>query len=197
MAEGHAAFLADRLALGAVTMGQVRVEPGFSVMHVEDAGRSDLEVFCDPHEALEIARYDEAGTYRPLKSAPNLARGWRLELASLRDVVLALDFLHPAALGTAVWHAAGELRPVSLRQTLERQSGMYAVTRQLRAEQAGGLVEGFCRRGCLRKILWSCGDEGTRPVAQTEQSAILPLLCAEACHLFIAEARKVVKAASP
>lgn len=193
MSGRNLAYLAERLSAGTVTVGQVRVESGFSLTHVEDGGRSDLKVFQDPHEAIGIARYDDSGRYRPLKTAPDLAHGWRLQLGDLDAVLLALDFLYPAEVGTAAWQAAGELRPVSLRETLGRQSGMYAVTRKLSGEQAESLIQGFCRVGCLRRILWRVEGEEVFHAAGPSEPERIPLLCAEACNLFIAEARKVVK----
>ncbi len=38
-----------------------------------------LEIFRNPEDAIEIARYDDDGNYRPLKTAPNLRHGWRME----------------------------------------------------------------------------------------------------------------------
>ena len=35
---------------------------------------------------MAIARFDDSGAYRPLKTAPNLRHGWRLELATLGAV---------------------------------------------------------------------------------------------------------------
>jgi sirohydrochlorin cobaltochelatase len=193
MAGCNRAYLAERISSGGATMGQVRVEAGYSLTHVDDANRSDLQIFSDPHDALAIGRWDDAGRYRPLKTAPNLAHGWRLTLPTLDVVLLALDFLYPAAVGTAAWQAAGELESTSLRKTLGRQSGMYAVTRKLSGAQAAELIHGFCERGCLRKILWSVEGEQSPACREAHPPGTIPLLCAEACNLFVAEARKVVK----
>jgi sirohydrochlorin cobaltochelatase len=195
MAGRNLDYLAGQLAAGGFEMGQIRVEPSFEITHKEDIGRDGLTVFGNPHDAIVIARHDGAGRYRPLKTAPNLARGWRLKLSALDEVLLALDFLYPAELGTAAWQAAGQLRPVGLRETLGRQGGMYAVTRKLSDAQAGELIEKFCHKGCLRQILWPLDGEVVAGCF-VERSGVVPLLCAEACNLFVAEARKVVKAAS-
>jgi len=63
---------------------------GFIVSHCDDGGRDDLQRFQNPEEAAEIARYDDAGNYRPLKTAPNLRHGWRLELVSIVQNYAAL-----------------------------------------------------------------------------------------------------------
>ena len=193
-------FLESFLNRGACLIGQVQILPDFSLRHVEDSGNAGLEVFRNPHDAIEIARHDDAGKYRPLKTAPNLRHGWRLNLANVDEVLLALDFLYPAALGTARAFAQGELQTVSLRDTLARQSGMYAVTKKITDEQAESVVNHTCnhRSGCLRHILWSISFG--RPTALSRQGTEvmdlpneIPLLCAEACNLLVAAGRKIVK----
>lgn len=161
-----------------------------------------LEVFTDPHSAVEIAKYDEGGRYRPLKGAPNLRRGWKLALETVEDVVLALEFLYPAALGNLMAFLAGRLEPVPLRATLARQTGMYAVVRKMTDEQAQGLIGEVCnlQQGCLRRILWSIDEKTVGARTETAEEIQchlsgnnLPILCAEACNFFVAAGRKVVK----
>lgn len=190
----NADFLADALAAGGVTLGQVRIEPGYTLTHVEEAGRVDLKVFTDPHEAVLLARHDDEGRYRPLKTAPNLPHGWRFELSSIEAVLLTLDFFYPAAVGTALAEQAGGLRPVPLRETLGRQTGMYAVTKKITDGQAAGLIRDFCHTGCLRRILWPIADGVPSPAGAAVFPG-MPLWCAEACNLLVAEARKAVKKA--
>ena len=191
----NAEFLSECLATGWVTIGQVRVETGYSLSHVDDAGSGGLKVFTDPHEAIVLARYDDGGRYRPLKTAPDLAHGWRFELSTIEEVLLTLDFLYPAAIGTALAAQSGELQPISLRETLGRHTGMYAVTKKITDQQAQTLVGDFCHTGCLRKILWPIPAEVPSPGNdRLAAPAGIPLLCAEACNLLVAEARKVVKA---
>jgi len=52
----------------------------FVLCHRDDEAHDDLEIFQGPEDAIEIARYDDAGNYRALKTAPNLRHGWRMEL---------------------------------------------------------------------------------------------------------------------
>lgn len=186
-------YLRRWLDAGGGCLGQVLVSPAFSLRHVEDAGKTDLTLHANPHDAMLIARYDDSGNYRPLKTAPTLRHGWRLELVSLDELRLALDFLYPAALGLAAAKAGNKLFPVPLRETLSRQTGMYAVVKKIRTDSAGHLIETFCRGnpGCLRHILWGI-DSNTKPPARQTADA-MPLLCAEACNLFIAAGRRVVK----
>ena len=194
-------FLGGFLSNGPCLIGQIRVTPDCSMSHREDAGQTGLEIFSDPHDAIEIARYDDAEKYRPLKTAPNLRHGWRLDLKGLREAALALDFLYPAALGTALAYARGDLQPVDLRVTLARQTGIYAVVKKITDEQAESAIEVTCnhKEGCLRHILWSISpgrpSSLSRTGAQVESSANeIPLFCAEACNLLVAAGRKIVKA---
>ncbi len=194
-------FLGAKLADGPCRVGQVVVSGDFCIRHEEDADRDDLVRHSDPHEAIVIARYDDAGKYRPLKTAPNLAHGWLLDLGGLSEVTLALNFLYPAALGTAAVQESGRLAAVDLRQTLARQTGMYAVVKKITDAQADEVIGRVCRGrpGCLRGIVWNISPErqlacGLTPVKNRDfaQSEI-PLWCAEACNLLVAEGRTVVK----
>jgi len=196
-----AEYIASLLGEGAFRIGEIHVTPGFSLSHREDAGKGDLEVSTDPWKALEIARYDDGGRYRALKTAANLRHGWRLQLAGSREVLAALDFFYPAAIGMMVAHRAGSLTSTPLRVTLERQSGMYAVVRKLNDEQAVEVVSRLCRGAvpCLRRKIWSLTCDGLPLESATGDSPDrreIPLLCTEACNLFVAAGRRVVKGGS-
>lgn len=188
-------LLAAAVAEGYHKIGQAvfRAEgEGFLICHAEDAGRGDLEIFQNPHDAATIALHDNAGNYRPLKTAPNLKQGWGLRVPSLDDLHLALDLLYPAAL--ANWRALlrGEKIATPLRETVNRQTGMYRVTGLITDEEAQGIVDSLCAPGCLRCIQWPIPSDATPPVVPMREKEI-PLLCIDACSLLIAEARRVVK----
>ena len=157
-------------------------------------------------DAREIAKYDAGGVYRALKGAPNLPRGWVIELATIDDLKRALDYFYPGAIAAWVAYRAGQASPVHFRQTLNRQSGMYRLTRKLTNEQARDLVKEACdsENHCLRTILWGI-EEGERPdflppsksdlkVDQTGQNRLaIPFLCLESCNLLVAKARTALK----
>ncbi|MDQ6809858.1 MAG: hypothetical protein M3Z64_10635, partial [Verrucomicrobiota bacterium] len=138
--------------------GQIRIatcgKGSYLLTHCEDAGRADLVPYDDPGAAEKIARYDDAGKYRPLKTAPNLRHGWRLNLARRAALRLALDLFYPGRLACYDVWKCGDLRTTSLRQTLARQTGMYRVAAKITDEQVDALVGRFCRSdgGCLRTI---------------------------------------------
>ncbi len=199
-------FIGGRLNEGGFRIGQISVRPGISLCHVDDEQGDGLTVFSTPEDALELAKYDNAGAYRPLKTAPNLKPGWELRLGSVEELRLALDYFYPAALGTWLAFERGELEITSLRETLGRQTGMYRVTRLMNDEQADELNRTACdsRAGCLRRVLW--GLEGERGVPLTESAEVvrrgadkseIPILCAEACNLLVAAARPLGKANLP
>jgi hypothetical protein len=118
----------------------------------------------------------------------------------------------------------GQMRTTPLRETLDRQSGMYRIAAKISDAQIDNLVADFCRSngGCLRTILWKRNQRGAiasaklpkekfdpawdqvasvgscRPAGDTRAShgeaVTIPLLCQEACNLLVAACRNVVKA---
>jgi sirohydrochlorin cobaltochelatase len=183
-------FLQQRLDAGEWSIGQVLVRPGISLRHIADAARAGLESFSRPEDARELAKYDDDGNYRPLKTAPNLRHGWQLTLPGAEELRQALDFLYPAALGTWLAFQRGDLAVTPLRTTLARQSGMYRVTQLVTDEQAAGLVQKTCVEGCLRERLWTIDGVAS---FSANPSAHFPVLCAEACNLLVAACRPVAK----
>ena len=200
-------------------IGQLEIvssEKGFVLCHRDDAGRTDLKNY-EIDDVLEIAKFDDARNYRPLKTAPNLRHGWKIFARDLFQVEQVIDAIYPGRI--AVLHAfkSGQLTTTSLRQTLNRQSGMYRVSAKISDEQIDGLVGNFCRSdgGCLRTILWKrdAGDEipssklplekfdpavdqylsVKRPRSATAATESVPLLCQEACNLLVAACRDAVK----
>ena len=188
---------------------------GFAVSHRDEEAADQLKIFRAPEDAIEIAKYDDAGNYRPLKTAPNLRHGWRLELETLEDLRHALDYFYPGRLAMFAAWKSDKLQTTPLRDTLDRQSGMYRVAAKISDSQIGDLVGDFCRSngGCLRTILWKRDANGA--IASTKLPkekfdpeydqarvpkrpgstipATIPLLCQEACNLLVAECRRVVK----
>ncbi len=186
-------------------IGQIfvaRENNGIALCHRDDAGRNDLLDHRETEAALEIARYDDAGNYRPLKTAPTLCHGWRLLVGDLAEARRALEYFYPGR--AAVFRAwrAGTLQTTSLRETLNRQSGMYRVAATIDDAQAAEVIARVCRSegGCLRTILWQ-REIGTLAPTKFDPAfdqsgrgeETRPLLCQEACNLLVAEMRKAVK----
>lgn len=194
----YADYIASLLQKGDFRIGEIHVATDFVLSHWEDVAKDGLSVSTDPWQALEIARYDDAGQYRSLKSAANLRHGWQLRLADASEVLSALDFLYPAAVAMDCASQTGWLIPTPLRATLERQTGMYAVVKKITGDQAAQVISQLCCGSvpCLRRKLWSL--EPNEPPLDLDENELtsfqrLPLLCAEACNLFVAAGRRIVK----
>jgi len=195
----------------------------FVLSHRDNQSLDQLQTYRDAEDAVQIAKYDDAGNYRPLKTAPNLRHGWQLELATMKELIRALDYFYPSRLAVLAGWKSGYLKTTALRETLDRQSGMYRVAAKISDPQIDDLVADFCRSdgGCLRTILWKRDRNGIiastklpkekfdpaydqacsrRPTgdahASHREAAIVPLLCQEACNLLIGECRKLVKGES-
>jgi hypothetical protein len=208
-----------------VYFGQIVItksDAGFTVCHRDDQARDDLPTFRGAEAAVDIAKFDDAGNYRALKTAPNLRRGWRLQLGQWEELTRALDYFYPGRLAVFAAWKRGKLPTTSLRETLDRQSGMYRVAAKISDEQINDVVADFCRSdgGCLRTILWKRDSSGTLAstklpnekydphfdqaraaaapgclgkTSQHPMAAFLPLLCQEPCNLLVAACRRAVK----
>jgi sirohydrochlorin cobaltochelatase len=193
-------------------IGQIAIRKldsgGLALSHCDDEGCDDLQLFRSAEDAIELSKFDDAGNYRPLKTAPNLRHGWRLDLATLGELKRGLDYFYPGRLVVFAAWKNGQLRTTPLRETLDRQSGMYRVAAKISDEQIDNVVGNFCRSdgGCLRTILWKRDCRGTIPstkLAPKEFDPLhdqtghgercIPLLCQEPCNLLVNECRKAVK----
>lgn len=194
------------------SIGQIFIQParggGLALSHRDDQDGTALKIFRNCEDAIEIARYDDAGNYRPLKTAPNLRHGWRLEVADLAELQRALDYFYPGRLAMLVIWKQDRLTTTPLRETLNRQSGMYRVAAKITDEQINSIVGSLCRSdsGCLRTILWKRDASGAVPSTKLPPEKFdpahdqtgrgrdaIPLLCQEACSLLVNECRKAVK----
>jgi len=212
----NAIELALQAALtGCRRIGQIAIrksdDSGFALSHRDDEGRDDMKLFHSAEDGIELSKFDDTGNYRPLKTAPNLRHGWRLELGTLDELRRALDYFYPGRLAMFAEWKENRLTTTTLRETLDRQSGMYRVAAKISDEQINGLVGSFCRSngGCLRTILWKRDERGAIPSTKLppnkfdashdqtgHDESVIPLLCQEACNLLVAEARKIVKIGS-
>lgn len=197
-------------------IGQVLVRDtpdGFMLLHRDDREKDDLREYRQPEDAIEIARWDDDGNYRPLKTAPNLRHGWKLKLAARGTLSETLDYFYPGRLSVFEAWRHDRLVTTPLRETLERQSGMYRVAASISDVQIDELAGSFCRSngGCLRTILWKRDQSGAAPSTKLppekfdpsldqaggqglpSAATTIPLLCQEACNLLVAECRKVVR----
>lgn len=213
MADAIERSLGAAIASGSCCIGQIAItnsnQRSFSLTHRDEKDRDGLQIFKNPNDAIEIAKFDDTGSYRPLKTAPNLRHGWRIELPAPEAVRRALDCFYPGRLAALAAWQAKLLQTTSLRETLERQTGMYRVAARIADSQIDHLVGDFCRSdgGCLRTILWRRDAAGAAPSSllppdkfepahdqMGRNERAIPLLCQEACNLLVAAARRVATA---
>ena len=191
--------------IGQITISRPTDTPStFELRHCDDLHSNPalLETHTNPESARTLSSLDQSGEYRPLKTAPNLRKGWRLLLPSPEALRIALDHFYPAMTALFASQNNRSLTPVPLRDTLNRQTGMYAATKRLTESEAYVLVCTACHdSNCLKKVLWTL--DGTneflglppdqRTFAANEHPNEIPLLCHEACNILVAKAREVVK----
>ena len=203
-------LLASLLADKESRIGQLEIsafEDGFVLCHRDDVGRNDLTLY-QRDGAFEIGKFDDRGNYRPLRTAPNLRHGWKIFVKSDVELSQAVDAIYPGRLAVLRAFESRRLVTTSLRDTLNRQSGMYRVTAKISDQQIDELVGDFCRSngGCLRTILWKRDDKQKVPSSRLPSEKFdpgcdqlgrnekcIPLLCQEPCNLLVAACREKVK----
>jgi hypothetical protein len=169
--------------------GQVlvrRATSGYSLRHVDDAG--DRVVHEDPRSAREIAKLTETGEYRPLKSSPNLRRGWEIRVPDPESLAVAMNYLYPAGIVHWYLREEGRLQVTSYRENAARQSGIYKRIQRLSDKGVQDAARACCEDVvCLKKTLWDV-DEKT-PLAMERGEGEIP--CPEPCSIFVSYARRV------
>lgn len=157
---------------------------------MEDAEvpRESLDLHSDPRAAREIAKLTGSGEYRPLKSAPNLRRGWEINASGAVELSVAMNYLYPA--GVVHWHLhrEGMLEVTNYRQNAARQTGMYKRVQRLSDGGVQNAARACCEDAvCLKKTLWDV-DEDT-PLEMDRGRGYIP--CPEPCSIFVSFARRV------
>ena len=118
---------------------------GYLLYHWADRNSlPEAEVYHSTDDARQIAKFDSSGAYRPLKGAPNLPRGWLIELTSIDALQRALDYFYPGAIGSWLayqrWdgssrllkkNAESAIRNVSSDTPTHRRSGARSCERSL------------------------------------------------------------------
>ena len=167
----------------------------FTACHRDDEGSdTGLEPLASVRELREMAKSDAAGEYRPLKTAPGLKSGWITTTECGREFLQRLDAIYPGLFATWVAYERGSLSPVTLRDTLGRQTGMYRFAGSITDEMAQRMTEELCAPGCLRCITWSFDAE--LPTDRIERkTGTVPLICTEACTFAVSRARELAKEA--
>jgi 4Fe-4S iron-sulfur cluster binding domain/DR2241 stabilising domain len=172
--------------------GQVLIRPappfGYYLCHKEDAQAASLDPYDDPRVAREIAKLTDVGEYRPLKSSPNLRRGWELRVEDAHGLVTAMNYLYPAGVVHWYLYREGRLEITHYRENAARQSGIYKRIQRLSDQGVQDAARACCEDAvCLKRTLWEV-DEGT-PLEMHRGEGEIP--CPEPCSVFVSFARRV------
>ena len=180
--EQFAALIAPELLVAQVLIR--RTAEGFALCHIADRDGSALRTLS-VEQLRALADFTEQKQYRPLKSAPTLARSWSCVVRDLAELDDALRHLYPGAV--ADWFAAQQpVPPVThYREFTARQTGMYRTTTMLTDAQVAQVARAGCHaRFCLKRRLWTV--EGL-PVDAARGKSLIP--CLEPCAVLLEFAR--------
>lgn len=182
--EAFVAQLGDEFVLAQVLIRKRGTS--FELRHVADANKEVPE----NSDLRRIAQFTEAGAFRPLKSAPTLRAGWRMEARGVEELGLALNYLYPGAV--ADWFAARSPNPpvTHYREFTARQTGMYRITAMLSDERAAETARVCCdASNCLKRRLWTVPSMAPDPASA---KSVIP--CLEPCAIMLEFARKTFRA---
>jgi len=205
------------LQSGMHQIGEIEIQTNvcnarYAICHIADATQlrkpaaGGLENHEGPSAARDISTYAADGTYRFTKGQVNLKRGWVMMLQNEEDLRLALDQFYPACVGLVIAQQSGTLEIETLRDKLNRQTGMYRFARSISDAGAQKLVQKICgpAHQCAKRILWqidfqtplddSDASRYNGIVGKIPESEAIPLLCREACNHFVSECRQAAKA---
>ena len=187
--EKFVSAFAEELVLAQVLI--TRGDAGFELRHIEDRAVAAEQLRTLPLTDLRpLAQRTQTGAFRPLKSAPNLQRGWRAILSSVAQLHAALRDLYPGAV--ADWFAmhSATTPPLTDYHTFtERQTGMYRITAKLSDAEAAQVVRACCpEQFCLKRRLWTVAGA---PADNAETKSIIP--CLEPCAVFLELARMAAR----
>ncbi|WP_276272377.1 DR2241 family protein [Haloarcula litorea] len=195
----------DRLRDGeTATWGQLSItvelagdgDRTYDLRHVDDsdAAPAELDAHDDPLDARRLAKHDDDGDYRPLKTAPSLRTGWVFPDLDASEVVEAVHGFYPATVQNWYRERQGELDVSHWRDTVERQTGIYGVVktwdRQDGHEHVDWVAEACCDDSqCLKRREWEYDEETDLDVDGGEGT----FPCREPCSLVVSAARKWTK----
>lgn len=158
----------------------------YSLCNKADRERDDLEAYDDPRDARQIAKYDDDGDYRPLKTAPTLQTGWQFTDLTGTEALRTIDFLYPATVQNWYLERQDALDVSHWRETAERQTGIYDIIDELGPEAVEWLANACCVDSqCLKRRQWDENED--TPLDVPRGDGEFP--CREPCSLVIAAAR--------
>ncbi len=163
---------------------------GFELRHAADKETPPETLNpIPPAGAREMAATTASGAFRPLRGAPNLRNGWRIQASNAEELESVLNQVYPGAI--VDWFCARQALPpvTGYREFTGRQTGMYRITAMPDDARAGQIIAACCdAKFCLKQRLWSV--EGL-PADAVDQKSLIP--CLEPCAVFLEFARKMVR----
>lgn len=173
--------------------GEVLVRPahpGFDIRHVGDRDiPSSSLVLLGVAQLRDLAQFTELGIFRPLKSAPDLKRGWRCAVKDVAQIGMALDHLYPGSVADWTAYNLRQTSATHYRAFASRQTGMYRNTAMLSDTEAMRVAESCCHASlCLKARQWTIHSREL-PVARNKND----IPCLEPCALLLELARKSVR----
>jgi hypothetical protein len=167
-----------------------RKSGGFELRHVADREVSSEKLALQPPAGAHgIAQVAENGSFRPLKSSPNLRRGWLILAKSDLELETTLNWIYPGLIPDLFAVRTSTPHITHYREFTSRQTGMYRITTFLTDADALAMAGKCCSaRYCLKQRLWTVAG---LPSDQLGGKSLIP--CLEPCAILLEYARKVVR----
>lgn len=164
----------------------------YEIRHIADRDEPlrTLSASSDPEAALRIAHLTAEGRYRPLRTQPDLRRGWVLAGVDEAGLWHAVSRLYPAAAIHRHQWETGELPVVPFRVAAARQTGIYAGLEDLPEESVDAGRRACCTTLCLRTVAWPVEGAPRQAGGPAPADDFVP--CREPCSLLFSFFREVV-----
>ena len=172
----------------------------FEIRHEKDrdAATTALRSLSNLDQVRDVARRTATGEYRPLSTAPNLQKGWRLADLTADEVWEAFDRLYPAAPVHWQLKSIGRLDVVSFREAADCQTGLYAGTADLDDDHVEALAQACCApERCLREPTWAVQISGRSSASKLWAGQDIVVPCPAPCSVFFSIATHAVDELPP
>jgi sirohydrochlorin cobaltochelatase len=170
---GRDEFISEVHQRGEICLGELHITP----TAIRPIGDSDGIEINDAAALRAIARENP---FRPL-AAP-LKPGWTLPVNSPEMLHAAVETIYTGAIAAWAANKQGNLHPVSLEETVKRQTGMYRLLRNLDESQKFDMYANVCS-SCARIPTWT---------SHTLNEHDIP--CIEPCNWWLSAALETIKA---
>lgn len=176
-----------------ISIGNVAIkknEKGYRLFNKADSASSGLKEVAFDEIAIDLlARTNDAGKYRPLRSAPDLVRGWMISNISEDQLWIALEILQPGAIEQHFLALDEKLETCHFIELASRQSGIYKKIENLTEEQVKSLSQKICGMGCVQNPVWKFAKNSDAILEKPNPDFNIP--CPEPCNWFLENARRI------